>query len=319
MSVIIQGTGKALPEKCMKNTEIASVIDTSDDWIKSHTGITSRRVASETDTSATLASAACMSALQNACERGAVGLNADSVDLILCATATPQYSGFPSNACLIQQALGAHNAACFDLSAACSGFLYALDTAASLMERHSWRYALVCGSEVLTRIVDWKDRSTCILFGDGAGAVVLENTFVRSGLGIGAVVLGADGTGAGELYLDEENRIRMNGRAVYNFAVNVITETVNKLLEKEHLSIENIELVVCHQANERILEAAAKRLKCDPVKFVCNMENYGNTSAASIPITLDDLMKSGRIGKGMTVITAGFGAGLTWGGCVIRF
>ena len=135
MSVIIQGTGKALPEKCMKNTEIASVIDTSDDWIKSHTGITSRRVASETDTSATLASAACMSALQNACERGAVGLNADSVDLILCATATPQYSGFPSNACLIQQALGAHNAACFDLSAACSGFLYALDTAASLMER----------------------------------------------------------------------------------------------------------------------------------------------------------------------------------------
>ena len=217
MSVIIQGTGKALPEKCMKNTEIASVIDTSDDWIKSHTGITSRRVASETDTSATLASAACMSALQNACERGAVGLNADSVDLILCATATPQYSGFPSNACLIQQTLGAHNAACFDLSAACSGFLYALDTAASLMERHSWRYALVCGSEVLTRIVDWKDRSTCILFGDGAGAVVLENTFVRSGLGIGAVVLGADGTGAGELYLDEENRIRMNGRAVYNF------------------------------------------------------------------------------------------------------
>ena len=133
------------------------------------------------------------------------------------------------------------------------------------------------------------------------------------------MVLGADGTGAGELYLDEENRIRMNGRAVYNFAVNVITETVNKLLEKEHLSIENIELVVCHQANERILEAAAKRLKCDPTKFVCNMENYGNTSAASIPITLDDLMKSGRIGKGMTVITAGFGAGLTWGGCVIRF
>ena len=185
------------------------------------------------------------------------------------------------------------------------------------MERHGRRYALVCGTEVLSKIIDWQDRSTCVLFGDGAGAALLENTFDNSKRGIGAVILGSDGTGYEALYMADH--LKMNGRTVYNFAVGVITETVKSLLQKENINMADVDLVVCHQANKRILEAAAKRLNTDMSKFVCNMENYGNTSAASIPITLDDLRLQGKLTQGTTIITAGFGAGLTWGGAVIRF
>lgn len=311
MAVVICGTGKALPVRKMENADFPARLDTSDEWIRSHTGIASRFIADETDSASSLAVAACREAM------GAV--NAADIDLIVCATATPDYCGFPSVACLVQRALGAQNAACFDVSAACSGFLYALDTAAALMERHKSRFALVCAAEVLSRIVDWNDRATCVLFGDGAGAVLLQNTFTDGIEGIRPAVLGADGAGAGKLYVDGERHIRMDGRAVYTFAVKIIADTVRQLLEKEGLRMDDIDLVVCHQANKRILEAAAKRLNCDFAKFVCNLEIYGNTSAASIPITFDDLIKSGRLRKGMTIIAAGFGAGLTWGGCVIRF
>lgn len=311
MAILIKTTGKAIPKRAMKNSEFPAELETSDEWIRSHTGIGSRFIASPSDTSALLGTLACKQALLNQ------SLDSSNIDLIICATATADYRGFPSNACLIQKELNAKNAACFDLSAACSGFLYSLDTAASLMERHGWRYALVCGTEVLSRIVDWSDRSTCVLFGDGAGAVLLENTFEKSGKGIGSVILGSDGTGYDSLYMGEY--LKMNGRAVYNFAVAVITETIKGLLQKENMSMEDVDLIVCHQANERILEAAAKRLHMDMSKFVCNMENYGNTSAASIPITLDDLMSQGKLTDGITIITAGFGAGLTWGGAVIRF
>ncbi len=317
MAIIIKSMGKAIPKKVMKNTDFPAELDTSDEWIRSHTGIGSRFIASDEDTSASLGAAACKQVLDNINKLHSNYIKIEDVSLIVCATATAAFKGFPSNACIIQQELKAENAVCFDISAACSGFLYSLDTAAALMERHGWRFALICGTEVLSRIMNWKDRSTCVLFGDGAGAVLLENTFTPSDEGLGSFVLGSDGTGSKALYMGEH--ICMDGRAVYNFAVKIITQTVRQLLEKEHLDINEIDLMVCHQANVRILEAAAKRLHCDPAKFVYNMEHYGNTSSASIPITLADLAEHGKLRKGMKIIAAGFGAGLTWGGCIIRF
>ena len=317
MAIVIRGLGKALPLKEMKNTDFPPELGTSDEWIRSHTGIGSRRIAGSEDTSASLAYQACRDALKNS--KISEPVAADQIDLIICGTATPDFPGSPSNACLIQNKLQAVHSVCFDLTAGCSGFIYALDTAASMMERHHWRFALVCGPEVLSRIMDWTDRSTCVLFGDGAGAALLENTFEPSGLGLGATILGADGTGADKLYIAPDRRVHMNGRAVYEFAVSHITETVKTLLAKEHLKADDLDLIVCHQANERILEAAAKRLKIDFGKFVCNLENYGNTSAASIPITLNELTEQGKLHEGMTILITGFGAGLTWGGAIIRF
>ncbi len=317
MAIVIQGLGKALPLKEMKNTDFPAELGTSDEWIRSHTGIGSRRIASAEETSASLAYQACVDALNKS--KTAEPVTADKIDLIICGTATPDFPGSPSNACLIQNKLHASRAVCFDLTAGCSGFIYALDTAASMMERHHWRFALVCGAEVLSRVMDWSDRSTCVLFGDGAGAALLENTFEPSGLGIGTTILGSDGTGADKLYISPDRRVHMNGRAVYEFAVSHITETVKILLAKEHLQVDDLDLIVCHQANERILEAAAKRLKIDFGKFVCNLENYGNTSAASIPITLTELVEQGKLYDGMTILITGFGAGLTWGGAIIRF
>ena len=314
MAVVIRGTGSAVPAQKLANEALDKKLETSDEWIRSHTGIGSRYVASADETTSILGTRACQKALEHA------GVSAENVDLIVCATATPDYRGFPATACLIQAKLGAVKAAAFDVSVACSGFIYGLESAAGLLERHGWRYALVCGAETLTRIVDWSDRSTCVLFGDGAGAVLVENTDDDpKKRGIGEVILGADGTGGGELFIDENNHIRMNGRAVYTFAVRVLSETVEKLMEKEGISIDKVDLVVCHQANSRILSAAAKRLGIDPAKIVNNMEEYGNTSAASIPITYADLVEQGRLREGMTIISAGFGAGLTWGGCVIRW
>jgi len=317
MAIVIRGLGKALPLKEMKNTDFPPELGTSDEWIRSHTGIGSRRIAGAEDTSASLAYQACMEALKN--NTATESVTPDKIDLIICGTATPDFPGSPSNACLIQNKLQAVRAVCFDLTAGCSGFIYAMDTAAAILERHHWRFALVCGAEVLSRILDWNDRSTCVLFGDGAGAALLENTFEPSGLGIGATVLGSDGTGAVDLYIAPDRHVHMNGRAVYGFAVSCITETVKTLLAKEHLEADDLDLIVCHQANERILEAAAKRLKIDFGKFVCNLENYGNTSAASIPITLTELTEQGKLHSGMTILITGFGAGLTWGGAIIRF
>ena len=316
MAIVIQGLGKALPLKEMKNTDFPAELGTSDEWIRSHTGIGSRRIASAEETSASLAYQACIDALSKS--KTAEPVTADKIDLIICGTATPDFPGSPSNACLIQNKLHASRAVCFDLTAGCSGFIYAMDTAASMMERHHWRFALVCGAEVLSRIMNWSDRSTCVLFGDGAGAALLENTFEPSGLGIGSTILGTDGTGADKLYISPDRQVHMNGRAVYEFAVSHITDTVKTLLAKEHLHADDLDLIVCHQANERILEAAAKRLKIDFGKFVCNLENYGNTSAASIPITLTELVEQGKLHDGMTILITGFGAGLTWGGAIIR-
>ena len=362
MAVIVKSTGKALPKRKVTNSELPKELDTNDEWIVSHTGIRSRYIASEGETCAGLGAEACQSALK------AAGIGASDVDLVICATATPDYSGFPSAACVIQAALGAVNAVCFDVTAACSGFLYAMDIASSMMERSGYKYALIVGAEVLSRICDWKDRTSCILFGDGAGAAVLErcedgkdsgaagtccgdfggdSADTGRGLagascelseaagvcgdfggdsggdlrkiGIGAFVSGSDGTGGNALYVDKTGIMKMDGHAIYTFAVKIITEIIKELMEKENLRAEDVDYFVCHQANERILSAAAKRLELDFNKFFITLDEYGNTSSASIPLTLADMDSQGLLKKGTTIVTAAFGAGLTWAGTVIRF
>lgn len=326
MAVIVKSTGKALPKRKVTNSELPKELDTNDEWIVSHTGIRSRYIAGEGETCAGLGAEACQSALK------AAGIGAADVDLIICATATPDNSGFPSVACVIQAALGAVNAVCFDVTAACSGFLYAMDIASSMMERSGYKYALIVGAEVLSRICDWKDRTSCILFGDGAGAAVLERCEdgKDSGaagtccgdlrkIGIGAFVSGSDGTGGNALYVDKSGIMKMDGHAIYTFAVKIITEIIKELMEKENLRPEDVDYFVCHQANERILSAAAKRLELDFNKFFITLDEYGNTSSASIPLTLADMDSQGLLKKGTTIVTAAFGAGLTWAGTVIRF
>ncbi|MBO4706466.1 MAG: ketoacyl-ACP synthase III [Spirochaetaceae bacterium] len=313
MAVIVKSTGKALPKRRVTNDELPKELETNDEWIASHTGIRSRYIAGEGETCAALGAEACRSALK------AAGIAASGVGLIICATATPDNSGFPSAACVIQAALGATNAVCFDVTAACSGFLYAMDIATSMMERSGYKYALIVGAEVLSRICDWKDRTSCILFGDGAGAALLERCDATEGAGIGSFVSGSDGTGGNALYVDRTGVMKMDGHAIYTFAVKIITEIIKELMERENLRPEDVDYFVCHQANERILSAAAKRLELDFSKFFITLDEYGNTSSASIPLTLADMDSQGLLKKGTTIVTAAFGAGLTWAGTVIRF
>ncbi len=315
MSVIIRAAAKALPKNHVINDDLAKKIDTSDEWIRSHTGIGARYIAEEGETSASLGARASEEALKKA------GLEANQVDLIVCATATPDYHGFPANACLIQESLAAENAACFDLSAACSGFLYALDTAEALMAKHNWKYALIIGTEVLSSIVDWEDRATCVLFGDGAGTILLENNaeIDKAERGLSSFILGAQGSGSQYLYNKFGEALQMDGRAVYNFAVGIMTQLIKDLMEKENLTEDMVDYFVCHQANERILSAAAKRLGFKMDKFIISLDEYGNTSSASIPLTLVDMDEKGMLKEGMTIVSAAFGAGLTYAGAVFRW
>jgi 3-oxoacyl-[acyl-carrier-protein] synthase-3 len=258
------------------------------------------------------------------------------IDLVVTATATPDYIGTPSVSCLVQGRIGAANAAAMDLSAGCSGFIYALETAAALLASGpSRRHALVIGAETMTKFADWEDRATCVLLGDGAGAVVLrkdESSDERRGLL--HTVLGADGTGAESLifrrggsrspYKAGETVVKptvmeMNGRAVYNFAVKAISSTITKLLDEEGITIEEVARIIPHQANARIVQAAAGRLGFPEEKFFLNIEEYANTSAASIPIALDDLNRAGMLKKGDILLTVGFGGGLTFGGNIIKW
>jgi 3-oxoacyl-[acyl-carrier-protein] synthase-3 len=315
MSVIIRAAAKALPKNHLTNDDLAKKIDTSDEWIRSHTGIGARYIAEEGETSASLGARSSEEALKKA------GLEANQVDLIVCATATPDYHGFPANACLIQESLAAENAACFDLSAACSGFLYALDTAEALMAKHNWKYALIIGTEVLSSIVDWEDRATCVLFGDGAGTILLENNaeIDKAERGLSSFILGAQGSGSQYLYNKFGEALQMDGRAVYNFAVGIMTQLIKDLMEKENLTEDMVDYFVCHQANERILSAAAKRLGFKMDKFIISLDEYGNTSSASIPLTLVDMDEKGMLKEGMTIVSAAFGAGLTYAGAVFRW
>ncbi len=315
MLVKIAGIGKAVPKKIMHNDDFDKSLETSDEWIRSHTGIENRHVAEKGEKTSTYGTEACLSAIKNAATKG-TNVSVEDIDYIICGTATGDYVGFPSTACVIQKNLGAKKAAAFDVSAACSGFIYGLEMASSLMLRNKKKYALVIGAEILTKILDWSDKTTCVLFGDAAGAALLELTDSEAdgkASGIYSSILGSDGTGDEHLYLNEKGFLHMNGRAVYNFAVDKITTLIDDMMKQENQTIEDIDYVVCHQANERIIQAASKRLGYDNDKFVYNLQHYGNTSAATIPVTLFDMEEKGILKPGMKLVLAGFGAGLTWG------
>jgi len=342
MAFEIVATGRVAPARRISNDELAKTLDTSDEWIRSHTGIGNRHIADEQTATSDLAFAAAQEALQMLIDHdkslgGSLEAAAQSLDAIIIATASPDYFGFPSTACLVQDRLGANKAAAMDVVAGCTGFIYGVETAAGLLSiRQDRKRALVIGAEILSKITDWKDRSTCVLFGDGAGAVVIDKTEAPvSGPGKRGLlrsILGADGSGGEHLImrrggtrnpykqgetLDQPPHIEMNGRAVYNFAVKAVTDTMEQLLQEEGLSVNDLAWIVPHQANARIVQAAAKRLNIPEEKFFLNIEEYSNTSAASVPIALDEMNRSGKLKKGDLIITLGFGAGLTYGGNLI--
>ena len=319
MSIKIIGTGSALPEKCVTNDDLAKLVDTSDQWIRERTGIGSRHI-STGETVAELAAAACEKALRDA------GRAPSDVDLLLVATCSPE-SGIPCVACQVQAMIGAGSAVAFDLNAACSGFLFALHTAWAYMEAGVYRSVLIVGAEVLSKLVDWTDRGTCILFGDGAGAVLAEYRsessifrFVQHSDGNKGEVLACDSRPLVNPYADipmSAPHVRMDGREVFAFAVRRVPEGIEEVLAREGLTADDIDLFVLHQANYRIIEGIAKRLKQDIGKFPVNLERVGNMSSATIPVLLDELKREGRLQEGMKVVLSGFGAGLTWGACVI--
>ncbi|GHV56152.1 3-oxoacyl-[acyl-carrier-protein] synthase 3 [Spirochaetia bacterium] len=337
MAIEIIATGKAVPSKRVTNDDLAAKIDTNDEWIRSHTGIGARHIADEDTACSDLALEASKQALAMA------GVTALSLDFIILASASPDYYGCPSSACVVQEKIGAKNAAAMDISAGCTGFVYGLETAAGLLSiSKSRKRALVIGSEVISKIIDWNDRSICVLFGDGAGAVLVEKTGSPSEgpgkRGLLRTILGADGAGekflltrrggtrnpwkAGETVTIPPH-LEMDGRAVYNFAVKSVTETINNLLAEESAStgatvtVDDLAWIVPHQANARIVQAAGKRLGIPEEKFFLNIEEYANTSAASIPIALDELNRGGKLHRGDLILTLGFGAGLTYGGNLI--
>ncbi|MGM0471692.1 MAG: beta-ketoacyl-ACP synthase III [Bacillota bacterium] len=320
----ITGVGSYLPDNRLTNHDLEEMVDTSDEWIRSRTGIKERRIAADDIATSDLAYQAAQAALEDA------ELDPMDLDLILVATITPDMA-FPATACLLQERLQAKNAAAFDLEAACSGFSYGLSVATQFVASGTYDNILVIGAETLSKIINWEDRSTCILFGDGAGAAVVQP--VESG-GIQSSVLGADGSGGDVLKKPAggskhpacqqtiENNLHyleMEGNAVFKFAVRIIDQVVLEALEEADLTTADIDFFIPHQANIRIIDAAIKRLELDKEDVMVNLDQYGNTSAASIPIALYEAVESGRINEGDTVVLAGFGAGLTWGANVIEW
>lgn len=325
----IIGWGKYLPKRVMTNQEISNIVDTSDEWIVTRTGIRERRIAGPRESTSTLAFEAAARALAVA------DMHPSDVELIIVATSTPE-SIFPATACQVQDYLGATRAGAFDLSAACSGFVYALSMAANAIGAGAVQNAVVVGAETMSRVLDWKDRGTCILFGDGAGAVVLKGSSIPGG--VLASTLRSDGSGGDLLRLPavynnpvptlgpefsqngyHKNTIRMNGRQVFRFATNAITDSVMDVLEKAEIDVDDLNLIIPHQANVRIIETAAKRLKLPPERFFHNVAEAGNTSAASIPIALCDAVSEGLLHPGDNVIFVGFGGGLTWGASLVKW
>jgi 3-oxoacyl-[acyl-carrier-protein] synthase-3 len=307
----------------MTNDELEALVDTSDEWIRTRTGITQRRIAGENESTSSMAVAAAKDALQVA------GMNASDLDLVLVATATPDHLGFPATASLVQEALGAKRAGAFDLNAGCTGFVYGLVTGSQFILSGAYRRVLVVGSDAMSRIVDWQDRSVCVLFGDGAGAVVLEATSQPGGLR--SFVLGSDGSGAKHLIVPKGgsrhpmnqdvlesrgNYLRMNGREVFRFATTKMTEALNQTITEAHLCTRDIQLMIPHQANIRIVDAAKSKLDvADGVMFT-NVDRYGNTSSASIPVALTEAMAEHELKSGNHLAMVAFGAGLCWGAAV---
>lgn len=330
----ITGWGMAVPKQVLTNHDLEAIVETNDEWIRTRTGISERRIADEKESTANLALKAAQKALKVA------DLLPTDIDLIIVATSTPEHI-FPSTASLIQDWLGAINAGAYDLSAACSGFVYALDMASAKIRAGDIQHALIIGAETMSRVMNWSDRGTCILFGDGAGAVILSATSEAGGVlssvlrsdGSGRDVLGLPTVGSRDACLpphdyehqDEKNppqlmhRLHMKGRDVFRFATRVINESIKEAVEMAGLELEQIDLIVPHQANQRILESASRSLKIPLEKFYSNVHRYGNTSAASIPIALCEAIEEGKVYKGQNLIFTGFGGGLTWATMVLQW
>lgn len=307
----IIGIGTYVPEQIVTNVDLESKIDTNDEWIRTRTGIEERRIANEDIDTSHMAIIAAQRALENA------GLQATEIDMILVATATPDHP-FPSVACMVQEALGVKNIPAMDVSAACSGFIYAMATAKPFIETNTYQNVLVIGSEKFTKTLDWSDRTTCVLFGDGAGAVVLGE--VSSDKGILSVDLGADGSGADHLYIDAETgKIKMNGREVYKFAVRQMPESSLHAVDLAGLKKEDVDFLIPHQANIRIIDAARERLGLEREKVSTTVTKHGNTSAASIPLALFSEIQKGLIQEGDVIVLVGFGGGLTWGSICLKW
>jgi len=322
MSAYIASVGSFVPPRVMTNDELAQIVDTSDEWIFSHTGIKTRHIAADDVAASDLAVEAVNRAL------AAAGIDASEVDLIVLATSTPDYPGLPATASIVQDRIGANRAGAMDVVAACSGFVYGLSTAAAFVNSGQFTTVLVVGSEVYSKIINWSDRNSCVLFGDGAGAVVVRD---GGGPGIIDTVLHSIGSGADSLYRpaggtreacvpetgQERTKLHMQGRRVYSFAVQAIIDTIEELLRRNDLVIDQIDHVVAHQANVRIIDAACKRAGYPEHIFFKNIAEYANTSAASIPIALAEMQTKGLLRPGHRIITVGFGSGLSYGGNLI--
>ena len=321
----ILGTGSYVPEKVLTNADLEKMVDTSDEWIVTRTGIRERRIAAPDQAASDLAYEAAQKALCSA------GLRGEDLDLIIVATVTPD-SFFPSTANILQDRLGARRAAAFDLAAACSGFLYGVVTASQFVRTGAYRYILVVGVDTLSKITNYEDRNTCVLFGDGAGAVIIGP--VPEGYGLLSFELGSDGSGAPLLNMPaggsrmpasietvqkKLHTIHMSGQDVFKFAVRIMQTASMNVIEKAGLSPSDIDFLIPHQANYRIIEAAMRRLQLDESRVVINLDRYGNMSSASIPVALDEALQQGRIKDGDRLVLVGFGGGLTWGAAVVRW
>ena len=316
---VLLGTGSALPVRSVSNAELARTVDTSDEWIVERTGIRTRYIAGEGETTASLATDAAKAALE------AARLSAQDIDLIVLATATPDQT-FPATATIVQAALGIDDCVAFDVAAVCSGFLYAITVADSMIRSGAARNAIVIGSETFSRILDWEDRTTCVLFGDGAGAVVLGAEESADGKrGILASKLHADGRHNQLLYVDggpsttqTVGKLRMKGQEVFRHAVTNLASVLTEVMEAAGLATSEIDWLVPHQANARILDATARKLKLSPERVVMTVDRHANTSAASVPLALDLAMRDGRIRPGQLLVLEAMGGGFTWGACVLR-
>lgn len=320
--VIIGGVGKYTPYKIITNEELSEVVDTNDEWIYSRTGIKSRHISIGEDTSY-MAAKASEEALKSA------NISSSEIELIIVATCTPDMFT-PSTACIVQGMIEANNAVAFDISAACSGFIYGLDIAKSLMKINGYKHSLVIGAENLSKSIDWEDRSTCVLFGDGAGAVVLSeskdvgliSSFCKSD-GDKWKCITIEGNDVDSPFVEDktirESKLKMNGNEVFKFATSVIVSSINKILKDNNLNLSDIDYIIPHQANVRIIDYAAKKLNIPVDKFYMNIENYGNTSAASIPIALNEMYEKKLLKKNSKIILVGFGAGLTYGATLINW
>ncbi|MFC1485863.1 beta-ketoacyl-ACP synthase III [Candidatus Latescibacterota bacterium] len=322
---VITGTGFAVPEQVWDNHRLEQMVDTSDEWIQSRTGIVTRRIAADGETTATLGAAAAREAIEDA------GVSVRDIDVIIVATMTPDMP-FPATACFVQNLIGAKNVAAFDISAACTGFVYGIGIAQAMVASGMANHILLIGTEVLSRITDWTDRNTCVLFGDGAGAAVIS----REGTGAKIIdtIIHADGGSANLLYMpgggvrhpasektlrDRLHYIKMTGKGLYKEATTSMAGAVEEILKKNGLTVADMDLLIPHQANLRIILSTAKKLDISPEKTYVNIQRYGNTSAATIPIAMAEAQREGRITPPMNVVLTAFGSGMTWGAALLRY